>query len=302
MNMSGNLIFLIVAFMILAFFLIRNLVYTVFNVDKMDLDKEREKQLESFSISQEEKEAKELEQMRGLIGTITGPFGDVFSQKMSSKRIYDLTRKLRFTEWDKYFDAYTFTTFIWILRIVGVLVIVLLMKALSFLALIIGGLLIVMPEFLLHNTYKNKQDVLTSGFPEMINIISGYLSANMLFTDAVKHALPHISPDWQPIMEKFVIKANISSVEEGLEWLAYAVDIAPIREFVSIVKLNLELGNSVKDSFAEQADKVRDMLEIINEKKIASRKSMATMVQAPLLLCIILAFALPTIGSIIDIL
>lgn len=302
MNMSGNLIFLIVAFMILAYFLIRNLVNTVFNADKLKLDKIRDDQITKVSVSQEEKDAKELEQMRGLIGTITGPFGDIFSQNMSSKRIYDLTRKLRFTEWDKYFDAYTFTTFIWVLRIVGVLVIILLMKALSFLAFIIGGLLIVMPEFLLHNTYKNKQDVLTSGFPEMINIISGYLSANMLFTEAVVHALPHIAPDWQPIMEKFVTKANISSVDEALEWLAYAVDIAPIREFVSIVKLNLELGNSVKDSFAEQADKVRDMLEIINEKKIASRKSMATMVQAPLLLCIIAAFALPTVGSIIDIL
>lgn len=102
-------------------------------------------------------------------------------------------------------------------------------------------------------------------------------------------------------MEKFIIKANLSSVEEALDWLVYSVDIGPIKEFVSIVKLNLELGNSVKDSFAEQADKIREMLAVINEKKIAKRKSMATMVQAPLLLCIIAAFALPTVGSIIDI-
>ena len=102
-------------------------------------------------------------------------------------------------------------------------------------------------------------------------------------------------------METFIVKANMSSVNEALDWLAYSVDIAPIREFVSIVKLNLELGNSVKDAFSEQADKVRDMLELINDRKIASRKSMATMVQMPLLLCIIAAFALPTIGSFIDI-
>lgn len=301
-GLSGNTAFVVIVFLIVAFFFIRNLVNTIFNVDKMDLDKEREKQLRGFDTSSKEaEEAAEIEQMRNMIDTLTNPFTDFVAERADNVKVYNLNRKLRFTEWDKYFTAYSFTAFVWILRILGVAIAAGLYSVLEFLSLIIGAILIIMPAFLLNNTYTNKQDELMTGFPEMINIISGYLSANMLFTEAVKNALPHISEAWKPTMEKFIIKANLSSVEEALDWLVYSVDIGPIKEFVSIVKLNLELGNSVKDSFTEQADKIREMLAVINEKKIQKRKSMATMVQAPLLLCIIAAFALPTVGSIIDI-
>ena len=63
----------------------------------------------------------------------------------------------------------------------------------------------------------------------------------------------------------------------------------------------MTFADIIRTSF-ESAAVILRIVGFINEKKIASRKSMATMVQAPLLLCIILAFALPTIGSIIDIL
>ena len=237
-GLSGNTAFVVIVFLIVAFFFIRNLVNTIFNVEKMDLDKEREKQLKGFdSSSKEAEEAAEIEQMRNMIDTLTNPFTDFVAERADNVKVYNLNRKLRFTEWDKYFTAYSFTAFVWILRIVGVAIAAGLYSVLEFLSLIIGGLLIIMPAFLLNNTYTNKQDELMMGFPEMINIISGYLSANMLFTEAVKNALPHISEAWRPTMEKFIIKANLSSVEEALDWLVYSVDIGPIKEFVSIVKL-----------------------------------------------------------------
>lgn len=305
-NLSGNLIFCIVIFGAVLFLFIHNLFTVVFKIDKRNLDEERSKQLTEKPKQNKSDEEKDIEQTRKLVETLTAPFVDFAADYFNGNKLYQIQRKLKFIEWDKYFEPLQFVVLQWICRIGGAVIAIVLYNLLGddgiahLLSIAIGVIIIILPGLLLNNTYKNKQNDLMNGFPEMINIISGYLSADMLFVDAIRYSLPHMSEHWQPIMNNFVVKAELSSTEDALEWLKYAVDIVPIKEFVSVVKLNLELGNSVKDSFAQQAEKVQDMLNEIIEKKIEKRKMYTTIVQAPLLLCMMLAFALPTLGSLID--
>jgi hypothetical protein len=64
--------------------------------------------------------------------------------------------------------------------------------------------------------------------------------------------------------------------------------------------LNIEQGINVKESFDGQREKVVDMQFESMMAKIGQRQMMATLLQGPLLLTMILSFGLPVIYSMVN--
>jgi hypothetical protein len=78
------------------------------------------------------------------------------------------------------------------------------------------------------------------------------------------------------------------------------VDIFEIQEFFSLVRLNIEQGINVKESFDGQREKVVDMQFEAMMGKIGQRQMMATVLQGPLLITMIVSFGLPVLYSMVN--
>ena len=87
---------------------------------------------------------------------------------------------------------------------------------------------------------------------------------------------------------------------EAIDRLCEEVNVFEVTEFFSLVKLNLEQGINIKESFESQTEKVKEMQMEVMLKKIGQRQMMAKAIQAPLLLCMFAAAGLPTFYSMMN--
>lgn len=263
------------------------------------MQKKRNAQLDSQKKKKINDESEE--QIRQVIHTITNPIVDNVISKRPIKNIHKLERKLKVAGWDKYFIPAQWNAFRVVLVIVGIFFFLLfstqsLVFGLLFLAFFSLG-----PNFLLNNSYSNRTENLLIYFPETVRIISGYLSAGLLLPDAFKETAKDASSEWKPMLEEFVAKCNTTDILTALDWFKNEVDIVEAREFFATIRLSLELGSSAKNGFIEQADRIQQLLRDSMQKKIEKRKVWATLVQGPILLCVMAAFALPLVGTLKDI-
>ena len=122
----------------------------------------------------------------------------------------------------------------------------------------------------------------------------------MTLVDALENALPYVGPTWRPIIKDFIIEANIYSQNECIEQLKEKVPIFEVHELWSLIQLNLEQGIDLKESFNNQALKVKGMQKEVMLSKITKRQMMATAIQAPLMLCMMGGFMLPTLSQMMN--
>jgi Flp pilus assembly protein TadB len=232
-----------------------------------------------------------------IIDTVTKPAIKYLLPKLKPKDLEQLTIDLRMAKWNKHFTAIQYRALNITLKIAGVIISILLFKASWFIALLWGVFLIFGMDFLLNNSIVNRKEKLFIDFPDFIRITEGYLTANMPFPKAVSESIKYVGEEWKPILQQFVIECEIRSIAEALEWLKEEVDMFEVKEFVSLVKLTLEQGGDAKESFSAQADKIREMQLALVAVKIGKRETMSIIIQAPLLLCDLMVFGLPTVNA-----
>ena len=262
------------------------------------MDKERESQLENQK--KKANQEKNDQTIRQIVNIITTPIVDNVLNQYRPKNLLKIQRKLYVAKWNKYFTPIQWIAFSIILAIAGTVLCALLWSSSNVFALIVFAFLAILPTFLLNNSYNNKTEELLLGFPETIRIIAGYLSAGMILPKAVIETAKSASPTWRPILMEFSAKCDTIGILDALDWFKNEVDIMEAREFFATVRLTIELGGSAKKGFSEQADKIQQLLRDAMQKRIEQRKVWATVVQAPIFLCIIAAFALPTVGNMVD--
>ena len=280
-------------------FVIGNIIYALVTMSASSkMDKLRKSELE-----QQEKKARNPEtdqKIRETIDKVTTPIVDNVVSKNPPKNLIKIQRKLYVAGWSKYFTPVQWVAFTIILKVVGVGLFFLLSTQHIVAGLIGFAVPGFMPGFLLNNSYNNRNENLLISFPETIRITSGYLSAGLTLPKACEKALFNVADEWKPLIRGFLVKCDTIGMLDALDWFKNEVDIVEAREFFATVRLTLELGGSARNGFIEQADNIQKLLRDAMIKRIEKRKIWATAVQAPIFLCIIGAFALPVIGSFID--
>jgi len=246
------------------------------------------------------KEGEVNQDVKDILDKVTQPVSQVIETVYQPKNGYKLERMLKVAGWNNYFTPATWTAFTVILGAIGLFLGWMFYGSSKIFAAIFAFIPIIVPTFLLKNSYTNMRETLLTHFPETIRIITGYLSGGLILTEAMKEASKSTSAEWKKLLEGFLAHSEAESPKKALDWLAQEADIPEGKEFFATVRLTMELGGSVKDGFLRQAESIDELIEIAQQKKIEKRKVWATIVQAPIFLDIIAAVALPVIGNMGD--
>lgn len=280
------IIFIIVFGLSLAL-LIRNVFIIAFSMQDYSIHKKRLKQLK-FG----EEEDNDLD---GLLKKITDPIIEHVLPKITIRNRAKIKRDLRFAGWDKHLNVSQFIAIKLITKAIGVTMgLMFFRKSVPF-ALVWFILPFFAVQFLLNNTAKNKKEELLMGFSDFIRITQGNLSSGMPFVKSVEESIVFVSDTWKPILEKFVVEAELNNIDKAIEGLKEDADIFEVKEFMSLVSLTLEQGGSAVAGFESQAEKIQQMIKYNLLLKIGKRKMLGIAIQLPLLLCNIAVIGLPTV-------
>lgn len=281
----------------------KGLIYYIFGVYDIENHNNRLKQLNFTNerIKKDNKKEEDAKQTRELIEKVTAPIIRHVMPNISYKKdLSELEKNLRFAGADKYFNATQYTALILLGRVVGLLLFVLLFPYNQMFAVMWFAGPALLPTMLFKNTIVNKKEAILLGFPEFINISKSYLVSGMPFEKSVEESIFYVNKEWQELLKNYLINSESYSKKECLTMLAEECNSFEVREFISIVKLNLEQGIDIKDSFDSQYEKIKDLQMLAIQKKIESRKIWAILIQAPVLLTILVAFGLPIAESMMN--
>ena len=285
---------------VVSFSFVKNLIYYISGVYDVENHNNRLKQLDYSNdrLKKNTDKQSNIEETKELIEKLTAPIIKHVMPNISNKKDYsELEKGLRFAGADKYMTTTQYIALILLGRIVGVTALLLLLPYNALMAFMWFAGPAILPSFLLKNTINEKKQKILLGFPEFINISKSYLVSGLSFEKAVEESIYYVNKEWQDLLKQYLINSESYSKKECLTMLSDSSYSFEVREFISIVKLNMEQGIDIKDSFNSQYDKIKDLQKIAIQKKIESRKVWAILVQAPVLLTILLAFGLPIFES-----
>lgn len=285
-------ILLIIGGGVVAFIFARSLFIMIFSMQNYDTHKERLKQLKRADTEKEDDDS-----TARFIRTLTNPIITYLLPKLKPKDTEQLQKDLRVAGWENIMDPSQYRALNILLKLAGVVALFAIYPISPLFAGVFFALGFFLFGFLFHNSINEKKKALFNQFPDFIRIIQGYLMAGIPLTKAVEETIPYVGDDWKPILKDFVLNCNVYSVPEAIDKLCYDTDIFEIREFFSLIKLNLEQGINIKESFESQSKKVSEMQMEVMLNKIERRQMMSKIVQAPLLLCMFASAGLPTFYS-----
>lgn len=243
-------------------------------------------------------ELEEEEKIKKFIDVTTNPF--LFLVPRNYKQTAKLKNKLEITGMDKYLSPSQYLVANVLLKVIGVVFFFLLAKRSLMERVIILAAFSLVPGFLLNNEYSERKKALLAEFPNVIKSLGCFLNADIAFTDCIRHTMSYSKDNWKPYLNKFISDCEIYNQREAIINICNTLDIFEIRDFFNMVLLSLEKGINLKESFELQADKMngiyrQSVLQVIN-----SRELLSTIIQAPMLLCIIAAFGAPMVGNFMD--
>ena len=278
-------------------------MYYILGVYDIENHNNRLKQLDFSEERVKEDKTKEdnIKETKKLIEKVTEPIIRHVMPNISYKKDFDeLEKNLRFAGADKYFTPMQYVALILLGRIIGCVAFVVLMPFNIMLAVLWFAGPALLPSFLFKNTIVNKREKILMGFPEFISISKSYLVSGMPFEKAVEESIYYVNDEWKELLKNYLINSEAYSKQDCLTMLAEECNSFEVKEFISIVKLNMEQGVDIRESFDNQYEKIRALQLLAIQKKIEARKVWAILVQAPVLLAILVAFGLPIVESMMN--
>lgn len=275
--------------------LARNVMMLALSLENYNVHKKRLNQLKSKkSPLQEEVE------LSGLINQITKPIIEMVFSRFRPKKLDVLEQQLKLAKWDKTMSAVQYRALDLVFKFLAVFFAILFSTKSIIFGLIIGFILFFLLPFGLKNGYTERKKKLIHDFPDFIRITEGYLSSGMPFSEAVTRSMQYVGEEWNPILKQFAIDIELHGSDQALENMKHSVDIFEVREFVALVRLTLEQGGDMAESFRSQADRMREVQRVILMQKIAGRQAMGVFIQMPIMLMDFVIFGLPVFYNIID--
>ena len=212
-------------------FALRNTFQLIFRTGDDAQHKKRFKELD-FN-GQRIGQSKDSE-LKNFIEKTTSPLLEIISPRLKPKTIKKLQRELEFVGWDKYFQAEQFKMLQFFLMIAGILLGILLYNVIHPLfGVVVIAAGFILPAFLLKNEVTNKRERVFNEFPEFIQLVQGYLTANLPLTEAIQSTIEYVGPEWQEYLTEFVVNSKIHSLDDALDKLQYKVNIPEVSELLN---------------------------------------------------------------------
>lgn len=269
---------------------VRNFFSWIFGLDNYKMHKKRMRQLNFAN--------KKDDEISSFIERISAPADKWLSPRLIIKDRDEVAKQLQFTGWDKYFSPEAYMSFDLTLKVAAFFVVLFMYFVDALLVGILWGVVLFFGlHFILSNAISSRKDKLFAAFPDFLRVTQGFLSSGMPLMSALEKTFRYVNPEWQKLLEDFMVDFNTGSIEIALENLKSATDMFEVREFAVLLKLIVDQGGNLKDGFDAQVDSIKDMQRFLLEKKIAKRKTLAILIQAPLLICIFIVFGLPLVGD-----
>lgn len=227
-------------------------------------------------------------------------FVDMYIFKMKpTPKDKELSINLKMIGWDKYFGPREWKSFVLFMCILGFIVGGVLAMISKIYGAFVGCMFVVLPSMFMHTEVKDKKTKLLDKFPDIIIITEGYLSAGFTLSKAVEETIPFAGKAWGPILKKLIADMELMGVESALNNLKEATTIPEVKEFASLVKIAYSQGD-VGESFSSQADRMLSIQEDLMMSKIAGRRSLAAVANAPVILSVFLLIGAPAIANVME--
>lgn len=265
-----------------------------FNI--MKLKNKRKKQLNKYQLMKKEKTNDE--QIQELLDAVTKPVIEQILPRLKPRNYEQIDKELKIIGWNKHFTAEKFVALNVGMKVLGILLLVLFFPIEPFVGIIwFCGLFFVL-DLGFKGEVDNKYQQILKEFPDFIELVEGYLSAGYDFVEAVEEVLPAMN-HWQPILKEFLITAHYQNLDAGLTMIKNTVEVFEVREFIAILQLGIKQGLDMGESLRRQSKSVEELKDLVFEKKLIQREVLGIVVQGPLLITVLVAFALPTVYQMI---
>lgn len=292
-----DMILNIISIILVAIFL-RNLLTVLF---RMENDGTTRKRLKSLTYDGSRIGQSDEDGTREFLQKLSDPVIKYIFPHFKFKNNEQLNSDLDFVGWGRFVRAEQFRALTLIMRALGILIVLLTYQTIWPIAVVTGSAFLLGPPFFLKMEVDEKKTEMVGEFPEFIRLTQGYLAANQTLTDAIEHTLPYVATNWQPILENYIKNARTRNEKTALSMMKDEVNIPEVKELLSLIRLSMDQGTNLYESFENQHEKVRNMQLGAMMKKIHTRKNMAILVQYPMLLMIFVAIGLPTFNAVMGI-
>lgn len=166
-------------------------------------------------------------------------------------------------------------------------------KVLAALAAFVGFFIV---DSVILSKVKRVKNGIINEFPDFIEVVQARLYADLTLDRAFMESLDQAGPYIKPLLRSFILDANVvGNTEYALDRLAEKSGLFEVKEFVSLVKLSMHLGDSARDSFGHLADKLRLLKLKLLEARIEKKRMLALLAPFVPILIILALVALPTV-------
>lgn len=282
--MDYQLVILIILFAAFLLLSIKNIFSIIFKNNELKTYSQRQRQILSIENRNRENE-------NSVIEKITNPFLNF--PFIHNYNLCKIKSNLIMSHWDEYFNPKQYLIINLLLKFVGTILAILFLKESIIFSAIFFILFFFIMDILMKNTINERREKIFNQFPKYVRLMDGYLSAKMTIVEATEKTLVNVGDEWKRLLTNFLVSARKHGSTQALDELKNATDIFEIKELMSLIKLSLEQGTEISDSFKRQITLIEEVQALVYEKKIIKRQMIGQAIQAPLFLALMVAFALP---------
>ena len=265
----------------------------------VNLLKKKAKRKKELSLHHTMKQQKSNdEQIQELLDAVTKPVIEQIFPRMKERNYERVDKQLKLLGWDKHFTGQKFVALNFTMKILGVVLLLVFFPIEPIIGIVWFAGLFFALDLGFKGEVDNKYQEILKEFPDFIELVEGYLSAGYDFVEAVEEVAPAMK-HWQPILKEFVIKCHYDNLDAGLSFIKNTVEVFEVREFIAILQLGIEQGLDMSESLKRQSKSVEELKDLVFEKKLVKREILGIMAQGPLLITVLVAFALPTVYQMI---
>ena len=207
----------------------------------------------------------------------------LFQRGYSKEHICKKERQLRLAGWENKFTGAQYITIEYLCRI-GAILLMLWLRKFNAVGIMIYCILFILPTFALHNERKETQKKILEGFPQYESLVEGYLAGKLILPLAMEESLPFLNASWQKLTKNFLLDLNESGrFDYAIDNIISRIEAPAIKDFFSL----LQISTDNLKCFEEQGKLISNVLEDQILKSGDRKEVLMTLIQLPLLLCII---------------